>query len=118
MCDLSYEETSSLWFRECVRARKPHRCACCGSAVAAGGSYVRTKSLYDGCWQQWAECLPCSKRIDAFGKEHRLTPSADTFSEYLDQCVDERGPGFERWQRVRNWLSRRRAVVREKAGAA
>ena len=87
MCDIYGEETSTLWLVSHPKARVEHRCACCHSTVPRGDYYALTRSLYDGSWQTEKACAGCATAIHAFGEEHRFTPEADTFVEYLEDCI-------------------------------
>ncbi len=110
MCDLSYEETSTVYkVTRIARARTKHRCDGCGRIIAVGEAYDRHDSLYDGSWTTEEACLECAEALTEFGKAHRFTPSPSTFSEYLSECVgwDEEG---KHWEPMRLALNQRIAA--------
>lgn len=112
MCDLSYEETSTLYnVTRIKKARVEHRCDGCGRVIAAGEAYDRHASLYDRHWTTEEACLECASALAEFGKAHRFTPCPSTFSEYLDECVgwDEEG---KHWEPMRQALAERIAAAK------
>ncbi len=44
-----------------VRAAKPHTCCECGDPIHKGTPYVRSKGLWDGRWDTFHTCVPCSR---------------------------------------------------------
>jgi hypothetical protein len=93
MCNLDFDGHCEVWDEWLVnKARKEHVCDSCGGGIAAGSSYVRHFSIYDGDANSEKQCLPCRTIADAFTREHRASVTPGSLLEFLDQCLDE-----ERW---------------------
>ena len=43
------------------RARKPHRCGMCATAIPVGDLHQVSTNVYDGRVYDWRECLPCDR---------------------------------------------------------
>lgn len=115
MCEFCADDVATVWSQTTRRAAKPHRCQCCGAAVAVGEKYVVTKTLFDGEWSTEKMCRKCDGIQAAFGKEHRYYPGAWELDKALDQCIDEGDGDVRRWQRYRRAISQRRQQAREVA---
>lgn len=110
MCDLGSEDSATLWNRKKVKARVARKCLCCGLPISPGDSYERTNSLYDGSWTTEWSCALCAAAIETFGKAHRFYPSASSFPEFLDECVQY--DGATTWVEAQVALNARRAQAK------
>lgn len=108
MCDVDsgdYEATR-VWSERLVRAaRKAHRCAACGIAIAPGESYHRRFYVGDGGAYDEPCCAPCWRIAEAFGEEHRLTPCPSNLLETVAEC------GGELWARYADEIRDRRNIA-------
>ena len=89
MCEIDLDEwkTHSETKR---RARKLHRCASCGGAIAAGETYVVHFWVGDGVAASEKMCTPCDDAMRVFGDapgHARTSPSY--FPELLRSCVED-----------------------------
>lgn len=112
MCELSNEETCSVWDEQWFRARMKHSCGACGVTIGPGHRYCRTFMLFEGHASADKLCAACWAVRDAFGQEHRLYPSASTLTEHLHECISEGG------ESARRWRPRLRAIGRRTRKAA
>lgn len=118
MCEVSYEERCSVWRETTPIARKPHRCDCCGGAIAKGEQYRRVFLAVDGHASAEKECTACWSIAAAYQAAHgmRWTPSQMRIA--LTDCVDYEGADSEdgqRWAAAIEAMDLRRAAVRENA---
>lgn len=110
MCDLAGDERAEVFEEEVRRARKEHRCECCRRTIAVGERYARTFVVFEGEPDSAKACLACHRAIQRFGKAHRFYPFPSSFAECLEQCIDERDDGYQRWQRELRALAKRRVA--------
>lgn len=89
-------------------ARKSHACDCCGGRILAGESYVYRSWIFDHAPESEKCCDPCGKDATEFNKEHHVSLFAHRVPEYLDECVEEKEPGWEKWQAMIDRMKARR----------
>lgn len=121
-----------------VKARKPHVCACCHGAIAAGDTYRRAAAGWEGTAISEAMCSSCAEAADAYETEHNFHTMPSGIEPLIEECVAEyameaklirrRGPpppdeaakadvaeaGAARWQRYLDDM-KARATAREAA---
>lgn len=118
MCEIDTGDYCEVWRQSLRRARKPRSCDCCGADIRPGSTYRYTFSVFDGNADTCFACLTCDKAMKKFGEAHKMTPHPTAFVEYLQNCIDEKDPGYERWQRVlRSVLKRASAARLQKAAS-
>jgi len=90
MCDLSDEERAEAFRETHVKARKPHKCECCGRQIRTGETYLRHWSVYEGNVSNAKLCSDCASDRAEFAAAHGgwlVHPCA--FFDYLTGCVAE-----------------------------
>ncbi len=112
MCDFYADEVAEVWKQTTRRAKKEYRCQCCGSSIRAGQRYEYTFTVFEGEAHSTRACLPCSRAIATFGKAHSFYPDPFSFSDYLNECIDDGDDDGKRWRPMRNALNRRRTAAR------
>ncbi len=112
MCDFYPDESATVWRQSQHRANKEHRCDCCFRTVRVGQQYQYTFSVFEGEAHSERACLPCARAIAAFGKEHSFYPDANSFAEYLNDCIEDGDEDSGRWRPMRLALNRRIAEGR------
>lgn len=81
--------------------------------------YLLQFSVFDGYPSTEKWCRPCEKAREKFAEEHRYHPSADSMTEYLDECADESdGAKRAKWRRLAAEIRRRRDEVAQAKLAA
>lgn len=114
MCDIDYDdgEHCAMWEeRKVGKAKKDHKCSCCGGAIAKGDSYVTHFSIFGN--EPWHEkkCLPCDQIVQDFKKEHDGQSGIPSYiPELLHHCIDEEGADSEagkKWQAALDEMTRR-----------
>lgn len=109
MCEIDMEPCD-VWVPSIHRARKEHRCDCCGTAIRPGQRYHRLFTIFEGDAATSKHCRRCNSALLAFGKAHDgMTPTPVGFDDILDECIAERDEGYQIWMRVRAAIRRRRA---------
>ncbi len=48
MCEIDFDGTCSVWRENTRKARKEHRCSCCGGTIRVGKTYLDHFSVYEG----------------------------------------------------------------------
>lgn len=62
MCSCDYDGESFDYFDVCIRkARKEHTCCECMAKILPGEKYEYLKGAFDGGWDTYKTCLPCSR---------------------------------------------------------
>lgn len=93
------------------RAAKPYRCDTCRGGIAPGARYQRVVSLVEGEIHTERSCLGCRDDRTRFAKAHGYESCNPTgFVEWLDECVEEGGPGVRRWREMRRRIEKRGAA--------
>lgn len=64
MCMADGGDRADVWLQWTPRARKEHKCAECGRAIAKGEIYRQTKALYEGGWLALKQCAHCMVLAD------------------------------------------------------
>lgn len=92
MCDIDLEPCD-VWREEMRKARKPHRCSCCGGAVVIGDRYISHFSKFDGSITSENLCLSCDRDRDMFAAAHEhMSPTPSHFPQMLADCIHEGDP--------------------------
>ena len=82
------------------KARKEHRCSCCGATVKPGEQYTVHFSVADGYCVTEKICALCLADRDEFCSAHDLSwvcPS--DFTDVLGECIDQRDEeSMRRWK--------------------
>lgn len=64
-CDVSLGDfdgdAASVFNSHVLKARKAHRCYECGEIIRTGDRYERVSGKWDGKWDTYRFCLPCSE---------------------------------------------------------
>ena len=55
----------TLYTRVAVRARKPHTCCECSTAIEARDTYISTTGLWDGEFETYKQCVACAELFDS-----------------------------------------------------
>ena len=119
MCDLSYEETATVYkVTRVKKARKPHLCATCRRTIKPGEGYERHAMLYDGEWDDADACAECAADIAEFGKAHRFTPFPDGAEYFIEGCIDGDDQADKRWREMLERIDARRRSARESESGA
>lgn len=90
MCDLSDGERADVFSETEVKARKPHKCSCCGRQIRTGETYLRHWSVYEGNVSNAKLCSDCASDRAEFAAAHGgwlVHPCA--FFDYLTDCVED-----------------------------
>jgi hypothetical protein len=58
-CVCDYGDAPDVYATTAMKARVPHKCYECGSAINPGEQYERNASLYDGYWTIAKTCCRC-----------------------------------------------------------
>lgn len=89
MCSIDLDPCE-VWRETEHKARKPHRCDCCGNTIHIGDKYLSHFSKFDVYVTSQKICLNCDRDRRAFGDAHesmKCVPSA--FTEALSDCISE-----------------------------
>lgn len=85
-CDVSigdYDgDPASKFHEHDVTARREHKCYECGSAIAAGQRYHRVSGQWEGRWDVFRLCLPCTEIGNEFSDGGRVFGSLWEDLEY------------------------------------
>lgn len=115
MCglDLEYCEV----FDETKRkARKDHKCDCCGGSIVRGSTYLKHFSVFDGDITSEKICAACFEDREMFAKEHNhMKPTPGYTRELIREYLYERG-SFKRmllWARMLRRMDKRRLAATE-----
>lgn len=98
MCDIEFDGACAVWEERTVRARKSHRCQCCGLPVEVGEFYLRHFSVYDGDASDEALCFTCWWVREEFEQEHGVGITPSGFFEMLRDCVVNDGDHDNKWR--------------------
>lgn len=112
MCELSFDGDLGFMAEEERTARKAHTCACCGSTISPGKRYTVLSYKYEGDVGSEKCCAPCNRVRHTFGKEHNGYPFPSSLTEYMDECVVDREPGYRRWSAMLSRIRKRRNQAR------
>lgn len=100
MCEYDDGEYCQVWNEQQRKARKEHKCSCCGRIIRAGEKYLVHFSVYDGDATSNKMCSECERDRDTFAKAHHgflLAPYY--FPEALSGCIADGDPGSDkRWR--------------------
>lgn len=87
MCD--------IWTRKRQRARKAHKCDCCGEPIERGHIYATHFTLYEGTTEYVKRCLRCEALYDALTERMR---AAGTLGDETPDLFLNCGHDYEeRW---------------------
>lgn len=96
MCYLDYEPCA-VWDVTTPRARKAHRCGCCGSPIAIGEQYTRVFTVTDGDAATGKSCAACWVDIQQFAVAHEgMTPFPTEMIQTLADCIADGDEESER----------------------
>lgn len=89
MCSLDLDPCD-LWSETRIgRARKEHRCDCCGGPICVGSPYTRIFMVAEGYASTETECDGCSLIAVLFKAAHRMRPNPSSLYDMLSECFDE-----------------------------
>lgn len=101
MCYIDLEPCT-VWDENTVRARKIHRCDCCGGDILIGRRYTRHFSVFDRSPTSEKMCAACTKMSLAFSDEHGQRANPSAMRELLDECIgwgrESRGAEAKPWR--------------------
>lgn len=60
-CSFVDSEPAELFECKIVKARKSYRCEECGCEISPGDKYEYVRGLWEGYWDTFRTCLPCSR---------------------------------------------------------
>lgn len=92
-CYCDYE-SPSVFHAELRRARKPHKCGECGSAIQPGETYENVWGIWNGCPETYKTCQRClelrnyvSAHVPCFCLEYgnMLECATETLREYAHE---------------------------------
>ncbi len=109
MCDIDLEP-SDFWSERKAKARKQHRCDCCGGAIRPGDVYLRHFSVYDGVAVTEKECPACMEMGERFAKEHGQRSNPSYMGQLLRDCLDS-GEG-DHWRADIDAMKARKEAAR------
>ena len=115
MCEVNFDDAEgpAVWNETTPKARKPHRCAGCGSTIPVGTVHVRLFVVHDGSPTAERECPACTVDRNVVEDAHDsvgLMPSY--LGEFLDNCIADNEPGAERWEAIRASIAARREAAK------
>jgi hypothetical protein len=81
-------EPCQVWTETQRKARKKHKCDCCGRVIKPGETYTRNFNKFDGVVSYSKGCAECIADRLTFAKAHsgQLFPP-DSLKEMLEQCI-------------------------------
>jgi hypothetical protein len=90
MCEVIFDEVATVFVDKFRKARKTHRCQCCGSEIKPGDRYLRHFQICDGQAYDEKMCEACAADRAEFAKApgHMLC-APSYFWELLSSCVHE-----------------------------
>lgn len=118
MCEIDFSDGDPVaGYRPTWRkARKDHRCDCCGAAIAKGERYRYASWIYDHEPDWERACTSCADDMQSFGEAHGSFFFADSFEHYLDGCISEEDEEDRAtWLPMLERLRARRAAAQEAA---
>lgn len=104
MCEIELDGDPVVGFRQQTRrARKEHRCDCCGAPIKPGDTYVYSSWIYDREPDWEKECAACAADNREFSSAHGVYLFASAFYTYLNECVfdpyaEEDDDDAKRWR--------------------
>jgi len=110
MCYIDLEPCE-VWIETESRARKPHKCGCCGGVIRPGEVYVRHFSKFEGTVSAEKMCKPCEADRDEFAKAHDGMYSSPSYMPHLiHECIDEEPESREKWEPMLDRFKSRRTA--------
>lgn len=100
MCNLDIDPCEVWSETEIQKARKEHRCDCCGGTIAIGTRYKRIFMVNDGYASNETECAACSLMMVLFKAVHHQWMSPSGMREVLQECFAEDSFFDDRDERV------------------
>lgn len=87
MCEIDLEP-ADVFLDTSHKARKEHRCACCGGPIARGERYLRHFQVFEGTAISERCCAACAADREAFADADGHGFSAPSyFPEMLSNCI-------------------------------
>jgi hypothetical protein len=87
-CSVYDSESPELYFDKVVKARKEHKCCECREPIKKGDSYEYVKTLYDGYWDTYKTCIPCTRiRRDYCPRGWIFEWIFEFLEETIDECL-------------------------------
>lgn len=114
MCDVDFDgDAWRAWSDVPRKARKPHACDSCGSAIRPGDAYLAHGHVNpDGGAESEKACFACWWTREAFAQSHRVYMSISFTEELLRECIiDDSEKGGWR-DDLAGIIKRRRAAAR------
>ena len=114
MCDIDTDSYSESWSESEVKARKPHRCDCCGGPILPGQKYTKHFSKFEGEITSEKCCAECFIDRSEFSKAHEYwTPSPGCTKDMVDECLREREslPMMLKWARTLKRMEKRKQAA-------
>jgi hypothetical protein len=89
MCYIDLEPCD-VWEVTTRKARKPHRCASCSTAIQPGTVYTSIFSMVEGDASREACCPLCDEAAREFSEAHEGMRSNPSYlPTMLEDCIDE-----------------------------
>ena len=107
MCSFDLDPCE-VWREEERKARKEHRCACCGATIKHGTKYLSHFSVFEGDPTTEALCLPCKRDRKKFVDAHGQYMTPGSFDTMLNDCIYDGDPESKRWQVMQERIRARR----------
>jgi hypothetical protein len=117
MCHIYNDgDVCQVWRETEVRARKAHKCNACHRTIAAGETYLKHFSVYDGDCTDEKACKECKESREAFLAEpdHEVIFSPSFHEEELQSCIGYGADDVEN----KKWIDALRALRERRAGAS
>lgn len=117
MCEIEFDGDDVVGYRQQTRkARKPHRCECCGSVIKPGDVYHYASWIADHEPDWEKQCADCAADNKEFSHAHGVYLFASTFYTYLNECVivpgaQEDDEDSRRWRPMLERLQARREAA-------
>ncbi len=81
-------EPCDVWRETERKARKEHRCGCCGRRILTGESYRAIFGVYEGEVFSGKYCGACREAAGEFSHAHEIgLPTPESLVELLQECV-------------------------------
>lgn len=109
MCDLDYvDDRWDASSEKVVRAKKEHRCDCCGGRIPPGRKYLRLGWVFERTAGSEKCCLPCHRVSMAFAQKHNFYTQPSGMQHLLEECIAEDDEDAGPWKRALREMKRRR----------
>jgi hypothetical protein len=112
MCVIEFDPVE-VWEEHRRKARKHHRCACCGAPVRPGDYYRTIFAVGEDGMLFEKSCEACGAARDAFAEAHDgSSPNPTSFIQVLNECIAEGDRESEaQWQPMLQGIAARRKAM-------